>query len=111
MIIEKMALELGIPINFVTSLSRTASHEYKTYGIPKRSGGTRIIHHPSRRLKALQRWLLLRAFERLRFGPPRGVRSKRRTVYTLCRRSIFFYRAARCAGSDRKPCIKAGWRA
>src|SRR5260221_6222266 len=65
MIIEKMALELGIPINFVTSLSRTASHEYKTYGIPKRSGGTRIIHHPSRRLKALQRWLLLRAFDHL----------------------------------------------
>lgn len=58
MILEKMAADLRVPTNFVESLARSASYEYKTYSIPKRTGGNRIIHHPSRRLKALQRWLL-----------------------------------------------------
>ena len=57
MIIERMASELAIPKGFIASLARGASHEYKEYPIPKRTGGTRIICHPSRRLKALQRWL------------------------------------------------------
>lgn len=58
MIVEKMARELGLPNVFITSLARTASHEYKEYKIPKRTGGFRLIHHPAKRLKALQRWLL-----------------------------------------------------
>lgn len=58
MILETMALELGLPIHFIANLAKSASYEYKTYQIPKRTGGFRTIHHPSRRLKALQRWLL-----------------------------------------------------
>ena len=58
MIVEKMGRELGLPNAFITSLARTASHEYKEYKIQKRTGGFRLIHHPAKRLKALQRWLL-----------------------------------------------------
>jgi len=57
-ILERMASELGLPSGFILSLARSASHEYKTYRIAKRNGEFRTIHHPSRRLKALQRWLL-----------------------------------------------------
>lgn len=52
------ALELGLPLKFVQSLAATASYQYKSYTIPKRTGGSRLIHHPSKQLKALQRWLI-----------------------------------------------------
>ena len=65
MIAEKIAHDLALPSAFIHSVARTASYEYKTYTIPKRTGGVRIIHHPSRRLKALQRWLLTNIIERL----------------------------------------------
>ena len=64
MLIEKMATELGIPVRFVQKLANSASHEYKSYNIPKRSGGFREIHHPSRQLKGLQRWLLTNVIDK-----------------------------------------------
>ncbi len=39
-------------------MAGTANHRYVTYQIPKRGGGLRTIHHPSKELKALQRWVL-----------------------------------------------------
>ncbi len=69
MILEAIAAELGLPRRFVANLARSASHEYKTYRIAKRSGGGRIIHHPSRRLKALQRWLLVNVVAKLPVHP------------------------------------------
>ncbi len=65
MIIEKMARDLGLTPRFVENIARGASHEYKVYGIPKRSGGMRTIYHPSKRLKALQRWFLTNVVEKL----------------------------------------------
>lgn len=65
MIAERIAHDLALPSAFIQSVAKTASYEYKTYTIPKRTGGVRIIHHPSRRLKALQRWLLTNEIERL----------------------------------------------
>jgi RNA-directed DNA polymerase len=58
MIIEKMAIDLCLKTSFINSLARGASHAYKTYTIPKRGGGERLIEHPSKQLKALQRWYL-----------------------------------------------------
>ncbi len=58
MILEKISNELSLPPNYVARLVSTASHQYKRYEIAKRTGGTRTILHPSKRLKALQRWLL-----------------------------------------------------
>jgi RNA-directed DNA polymerase len=65
MIVERMAKELGLSAGFVQGLARGASYEYIEYEIPKRTGGFRTIHHPSKRLKALQRWLLVNVIERL----------------------------------------------
>lgn len=55
---EQMASALQLPVQFINGLANKASHAYKTYSIQKKSGGLRTIHHPSRELKALQRWLL-----------------------------------------------------
>jgi RNA-directed DNA polymerase len=65
MIIERMARELGLTPTFIELRSHRASHEYKEYRVKKRDGGTRTIHHPSRALKALQRWLLANIIEAL----------------------------------------------
>jgi len=52
-------------MSYLLGLAHSASHHYKTYSIPKRSGGLRMIHHPSRQLKAVQRWLLANLLESL----------------------------------------------
>ena len=57
-LINKISNALQLPKSYLWRMARTASHCYKTYTIPKRAGGTRTIHHPSKELKALQRWLL-----------------------------------------------------
>ncbi len=63
--LEQMSKELNLPVSFITGLAIGASHEYREFTIAKRNGGRRTIFHPSRRLKALQRWLLWRIIEPL----------------------------------------------
>jgi retron-type reverse transcriptase len=53
-----MASQLALAPSFLTKLANSASHRYKEYKIPKRTGGERTIHHPARELKLLQYWLL-----------------------------------------------------
>lgn len=63
--LEQMSSELRLPVDFIVNIARGASHEYKFYEVPKRTGGIRRIYHPSRRLKALQRWVLKNTIEQL----------------------------------------------
>lgn len=60
MLIEQICISLGLPKNYVDKLANAASHAYKVYSVPKRGGGSRTIYHPSRPLKALQRWIAQR---------------------------------------------------
>lgn len=64
MLIEDISFELGLDGEYVEGIARSASRRYKTYYIPKRTGGERRIDHPSAELKALQRWLNLRVLSR-----------------------------------------------
>jgi RNA-directed DNA polymerase len=81
MIIERMARDLGLPTGFIVNLAHGASYEYKIYSIPKRSGGHRVIHHPSRRLKALQRWLLSTVIQGLPIHPAATAYRKHRSIF------------------------------
>jgi RNA-directed DNA polymerase len=65
MIIEQVAKRLALPATFLLKLATTASHRYKEYTIPKRTGGLRTIHHPARELKLVQGWLLQNVLVRL----------------------------------------------
>lgn len=65
MILRKMAEDMRVPLAHIELLATTANHRYKIYRIPKRTGGTREISHPSKELKSLQRWLALHLFSRL----------------------------------------------
>lgn len=61
-LVERISSDLGLSVNYVNLVARTASHRYKTYGIPKKTGGVRTIEHPARELKLLQRWLVRNLF-------------------------------------------------
>jgi RNA-directed DNA polymerase len=58
LIIDQMATSLALPAAFLSKIANTGSHRYMEYQIPKRTGGTRTIHHPARELKLIQSWLL-----------------------------------------------------
>ena len=58
MILDRIAATTGLSSSYVARLGLTATHRYKVYEIPKRTGGTREIAHPSRRVKFLQRWIV-----------------------------------------------------
>lgn len=81
MMIESMARDLGVPTRFIAKLAHGASYEYKKYFIPKRTGGYRVIHHPSRRLKALQRWLLANVIETLPVHAAAAAYRKNRSIF------------------------------
>lgn len=57
MIISTISREMRLTRYYLDRVIETASHRYKEYTIPKRTGGFRIIHHPSRELKLIQSWL------------------------------------------------------
>lgn len=57
MLVETLSQRSGVSTSKISRVAATASKRYKVYTIPKRSGGTRLIEHPSRELKAIQRWL------------------------------------------------------
>jgi len=65
MLAEKIASSLRLNSEYIELIARTASHRYKTYGIPKKTGGVRIIEHPARELKLLQSWLIENVFVKL----------------------------------------------
>lgn len=64
MLIELLSRTSNISEAKLISLSASASRRYKVYTIPKRTGGERLIEHPSRELKAVQRWIVKALIER-----------------------------------------------
>lgn len=57
-----IAQDSGLDRSFIERVAQSASHRYRVYPIEKRTGGQRIIQHPSRQLKFLQRWLVDHVF-------------------------------------------------
>jgi RNA-directed DNA polymerase len=57
MLLEKLRKHTRFSAEKLEHFATTASKRYKSYEIAKRTGGTRLIEHPSREIKAIQRWL------------------------------------------------------
>jgi hypothetical protein len=55
---QDIMLNTGVAAGDLTRLINSAPARYKTYFIPKKTGGSRLIAHPSRELKVLQRFIL-----------------------------------------------------
>jgi RNA-directed DNA polymerase len=69
MLIEQISRQLQLPEQNLRAISHKAIHSYKTYTIPKRRRGSRIIHHPSKKLKMVQRWLLRQVIDQWAMHP------------------------------------------
>ncbi len=57
MIIEKICRSTSLNQKDIELIARTAGRRYKVFEIEKKTGGKRLIEHPSRPVKFLQRWL------------------------------------------------------
>jgi RNA-directed DNA polymerase len=80
MVLERIAPETGLSGDYVSLIARTATHRYKTYQIPKATGGFRTIDHPARELKLLQLWLVNNLFSRLPVHPAAYAYRKGRNI-------------------------------
>jgi RNA-directed DNA polymerase len=75
-----MAEELGVTVSYIEALAMGAPHTYRVYSIAKRTGGWRTIHHPSKPLKALRRWFLIRVIDSLPIHPAALAYRKDRSI-------------------------------
>jgi len=62
---EALQLQAALSKEELLWYAATASKRYKKYPVKKRNGGERIICHPSRGLKAIQRWIIEYVFKNL----------------------------------------------
>lgn len=62
MIIQNISEDLGLPMDFLLSIAKR-NFLYKAYKVSKKTGGYRVIYHPSKELKIIQKWLIQNFFE------------------------------------------------
>lgn len=62
MLVESLEKQSGLDLSKLHWIADTASSRYKIYPIKKKNGENRIIAHPSRQLKSIQRWVNKRLF-------------------------------------------------
>lgn len=79
--IGQMAKDLGVTTRFVAAFAQGASYSYKTYTIRKKNGGFRIIDHPSKQLKAMQRWLLSYLLNDLPIHPSAMAYRRKKSIF------------------------------
>jgi RNA-directed DNA polymerase len=79
--IGQMARDLGVTTRFIAAFAQGASHAYKTYTIGKKNGGYRTIDHPSKQLKAMQRWLLAYLLNSLPIHPAAMAYQKKKSIF------------------------------
>ena len=69
MLIQKIALTTQLTEQDICHLAESADRRYKVYSIPKRGVGLRKIEHPSREIKALQKWIVKVVIDRFPIHP------------------------------------------
>ncbi|MEX1665059.1 retron St85 family RNA-directed DNA polymerase [Zhongshania arctica] len=62
---EAIAADLSIPDSLIEEAISVARAHVKIFHIKKRSGGTREIFHPSKKLKTIQYWLIYSVFSHM----------------------------------------------
>lgn len=90
MLLERLSTHSKVSPESLQWLALTASQRYKVYEIPKRNGGTRKIEHPSRIIKAVQRWISKYLGRRLLVHPAATAYSKGSSI----RRNAEFHKNA-----------------
>lgn len=63
--IEDLSSRIHVSAGLIYRLLKWPREQYKTYRLPKSSGGSRLIAEPSAELKAIQAWILRSILDRL----------------------------------------------
>lgn len=58
MLLDVISKSTGLRKSFIERVVHSAPYSYKKYTIPKKNGGVRVIHHPRKELKVVQRWIV-----------------------------------------------------
>ena len=64
--LEDLSALIRVSKTTIYNCSKQASFHYKVIHIPKKNGGQRIIAQPSKKLKALQSWILSNILNKLK---------------------------------------------
>lgn len=64
-LVQQLHLDLGLSEAQIMRLIARSPHAYKTYAIPKKTGGVRVIAQPAKETKAIQHWLIENVFSAL----------------------------------------------
>jgi RNA-directed DNA polymerase len=64
-LMKLMSQEIGLTVKEIAKIAVSAPFRYKSYRIPKRTGGFRQIRHPTPEVKAIQTWLVMRVLSKL----------------------------------------------
>jgi len=80
-LLERLHRQSNLSLEALEHYASTASKRYKKFYITKRDGGARLIEHPSRELKLLQKWLSRTLFERLPTHPSAKAYSKGASIF------------------------------
>lgn len=88
MIIKKIENDTRLSADYIQSVIDTASHRYKSYYIDKNKGGKRLIQHPSKELKLLQRWVAKEIIASLPVHDSVYSYREGRGIATLCDRHL-----------------------
>lgn len=63
--LEDMSSSMRLSVSFIKYYLFETDCHYKVYTLPKKNGGNRVIAQPSRKLKAIQSWILRNILDRL----------------------------------------------
>lgn len=79
--IDEFSQVIHISKYTIYQLSNHSNKYYRTYKIPKKSGGTRTISQPSKKLKGLQSWILVNILNNTHVSPScKGFKRKSSTL-------------------------------
>lgn len=84
-IVDLMAKDLHLDLDYLNNLIQNANRYYKNYTIPKRTKGTRWISQPSPELKTLQYWIVENVFSSLPVSKSAFAYLKGRSIKTHAR--------------------------
>ena len=78
--LNTISAENGLSIADAVLILSSAPRRYKSYYIPKRAGGLRLISQPAREVKALQYWFMASCQKRLKVHPAASAYRKGRGI-------------------------------
>ncbi|NHQ60841.1 RNA-directed DNA polymerase [Chlorobium sp. BLA1] len=62
---DAIAIDLSVPVSIVDEALKESRIYVKKFTLPKKSGGSREIFHPSKKLKTVQYWLIFNILSKL----------------------------------------------